>query len=487
MAKTARTVINSVWRYWKRRWRGAVAAPLLLLFSTQRGMPQSMSQGEKIPEGPQRPEINWTYRWREDWSVLADTALRKDPFDPLKYIRFGADPKTYLSLGATIRERFESVSLILPPVLQHNSYLLDRAQLHADLHLGPYVRIFTQLVDARAPGKAVIGPPDQDRFDLEQAFLEVTIPAGTGAFDFTVGRQEPQFDLQRFADIRDGPNVRQPFNSVALGYSIRKWLITAFYSQPLETLDQKAFDDVSSSHFTMSGARLERSGLGGGKLSVFAAQLRNDDAFYLSAQGPERRNLLDIRYAGRLNGWDWDGEGMIQRGHVGAKDIRAWSAGGLFGYTWVNWRWMPRLGFQFDAASGTHDPKSGVTGTFNPLFPSGFYELLSGYPGYANFIHLKLAGMVHPIRTLSAMATGGLLWRETTADAVYSLPAIPVIGTAGAGSPYSGAYGQIRLDWAICAHLAAALDGEYFAHSESLRQKGAGDGAFIGAELRFGF
>jgi len=418
--------------------------------------------------------------------LLADPAFRTDPFDPIKYIPIGSDPRTYLSLGLTIRERFESVSFRLTPVIP-DDYLLDRVQLHADLHVGPYVRVFTQLVDARAPGKTLVGPADQDRLDLEQTFVEVTVPAKQGVFKISVGRQEPQLDLQRFADIRDGPNVRQPFDSASVDYTSKDWRVVAFYSRPVDTRDQEPFDDRSSSDFTITGARVERHNVGPGTLSVFATQLRDDNAFYLAASGHERRNVFDVRYAGRATGWDWDVEGMAQWGHVEEKTVRAWGVGALFGYTWESQPWSPRVGLQFDAASGTADPSGDTLGTFNPLFPSGFYELLAGYPGYANFMHLKSSAMVHPTRKLSALVTAALLWRETTADAVYLLPAIPVTGTAGRGSAYSGAYAQIRLDWTISPHLAGAVDAEYFAHSESLHQAGARDGYFIGVELRFGF
>ena len=155
--------------------------------------------------------------------MLADPALRTDPFDPIKYIPLSSDPQTYLSFGLTIRERFESVSFFMAPVVQPDNYLLDRVQLHADLHLGPDVRIFTQAVDARAPWKAVLAPIDQDRLDLEQAFLEISVPAGEGGLKITVGRLEPFFDLQRFAAIQEGPNVWQPFDSVDVSYTREDW------------------------------------------------------------------------------------------------------------------------------------------------------------------------------------------------------------------------------------------------------------------------
>jgi len=438
------------------------------------------------PKRAERPAINWIYAAHEDWSVLADPALRTDPFDRIKYIPIGADPMIYLSLGVTVRERFESVSLRLTP-LEPDDYLLTRTRVHAHLHLGTHLRLFTQLIDSRASGKTLVRPIDQNRLDLGQAFVAVTIPVGPGDLGITVGRQDPELDLQRFVASREGPNVPQPFDSFHADYTSGAWWGVAFYSRPVLTHDEDPFDDHSSHHFTITGAHVERRHVAAGKLSLFAAQLSDDDGRNLTGFGRrERRNVVDLRYVGRAAGWDWDTEGMAQGGDLGGKKVRAWGAGGLFGYTWASEPWSPRLGLQFDAASGNNEPSGNTLRTFNPLFPNGFYELLAGYPGYANFVHLKSSAMVHPMRTVSALFTGGALWRKTTADAVYLLPAIPVFGTAGRGSAYSGVYAQIRLDWAISPHLAGAIDAEQFAHSRSLHQTGARDGHYVGIELKAG-
>jgi hypothetical protein len=50
---------------------------------------------------PTRPAI-LPNRWEEDWSILADPRVPREPFDNLKYISLSpSDPKTYLSLGAS--------------------------------------------------------------------------------------------------------------------------------------------------------------------------------------------------------------------------------------------------------------------------------------------------------------------------------------------------------------------------------------------------
>jgi hypothetical protein len=45
-------------------------------------------------------------RWQEDWSVLANPCVPRKPFDDLKYIPFGGDPQSYLSLGADPAARY---------------------------------------------------------------------------------------------------------------------------------------------------------------------------------------------------------------------------------------------------------------------------------------------------------------------------------------------------------------------------------------------
>src|ERR1700751_3852348 len=64
-----------------------------------------------IPQVHDRPKIGLN-RWQEDWSVLADPALRTEALDNLKYMPLSSgDPKSYASLGLNLRERVESTQL----------------------------------------------------------------------------------------------------------------------------------------------------------------------------------------------------------------------------------------------------------------------------------------------------------------------------------------------------------------------------------------
>src|SRR5246127_1137039 len=78
-----------------------------------------------------RPAIAFN-RWAEDWSVLADPDVPREPLDELKYIPLSSyDARTYLSLGANVRERFEvNDANFGTRDNQQDSYLLSRTEAH---------------------------------------------------------------------------------------------------------------------------------------------------------------------------------------------------------------------------------------------------------------------------------------------------------------------------------------------------------------------
>lgn len=436
-----------------------------------------------------RPAIQ-ANRWAEDWSVLADPKLRTEAFDGLKYIPLWAtDPKSYVSFGLTLRERFESndAAAFGTSKTPGDSYLLQRLQVHADVHFDENWRAFVQIEDDRAFDKLNISSVDQDRLDLRLAFVEYTNTFAAGTLKARVGRQDFAFDLQRFVSSRDGPNVRQSFDAIWADWESGVWRFIGFVSRPVQYFDVHPFDDTSNDRFRFSTLRVERKVLGDNELSGYYSLYERSDAKYLDAHGDERRHILDVRFAGKSGGLDWDLEAMVQAGQVGATDIRAWAVGARTGYTFSEAVWQPRVGLQFDAASGDHHPGDGVLGTFNPLFPNGYYFTLGGYTGYANLVHLKPSIQISPATGLKVMAAVGLQWRETTADAIYVQPNVPIAGTAGTGSAWTGAYGQLRVDYAFNEHLTGAIEAVHFAVGDTILGVGGHTSNYLGVQLQYGW
>nr|WP_246739270.1 alginate export family protein [Bradyrhizobium aeschynomenes] len=434
-----------------------------------------------------RPSIR-TNRWQEDWSVLANPALRTQPFDPIKYIPLRAGvPQSYVSFGMTLRERFESLDAASFGIggAKPDQHVLQRLQIHADAHFDEHWQAFVQLEDARAFGKANITSVDQNPLDLRLAFLAYVNATEQGTFKARVGRQDFDFDLQRFVSSRDGPNVRQSFDALWGDWESGPWRFIGFVSQPVQYNLVRPFDDTSNGKFLFHTFRVERQVLGTNELSAYYSYYQRDNARFLDAAGLEQRHVLDLRFAGKLAGFDWDLEAMGQAGSVGAKQIRAWGAGARVGYTFADVAWQPRIGLQLDGASGDRHRGDDRIETFNPLFPNGYYFSLAGFTGYTNLIHLKPSLTVKPTAALSFMAAIGLQWRATTADAIYVQPNVAVAGTAGQGSLWSGAYAQLRADYRFNANLTGAIEAVHYDIGDTLRHAGGHDSDYIGVELKY--
>lgn len=439
----------------------------------------------------QRPAINFN-RWNENWNALADPCVPRVPLDALKYIPFG-DGSSYLSLGGGLRERYEHIATPLfgAGSARSDGYVIQRLNLHADLRLGQYTQVFGQLVDARAFDKATLAPPDRDKLDIEQLFVAVAVPTADGAVKARVGRQEMAFDLQRFVAARDGPNVRQAFDGVWADWESGPWRLIGYATRPVQNRDIRSFDDTSSRHMAFSGVRLERLGVGPGDVSGYWSRYRRDDARFLDATGNEERDVYDLRYNGKraagAGSIDFDIEAMLQDGNVGSKDASAWALGSIAGYTWTAQPWTPRVGLQFDMASGDRHAGDGKLGTFNPLFANGYYFSLAGLTGYSNLIHLKPSLNIKPVKGVSVTGSLGLQWRQTTADAVYAQNMMGVPRTAGQGSRWTGAYAQLRTDWTINPNLTAAVEAVHFQAGDSLRTAGGRNADYLGVELKLGW
>jgi hypothetical protein len=434
---------------------------------------------------PARPAIMFN-RWQEDWSVLADPRVAREPLDSLKYIPLSStDPRSYLSFGFGARERFESNNAVNFGVgnNQNANYLISRTELHADLNVAGRIQVFAQLQSDFAPWKLMPTPVDVNNLDLEQAFFVLTQPVGKGLLKMRVGRQQFAFDLQRFGSVRDGPNVRQSYDAAWIDYEIEPWRLIAFYSRPVQTQNFRPFDDYSSSQNTFTVGRVEHKWGEDAFLAAYYGRFTQDSAKYLSASGDERRDVFDVHFAATRGGFDLDFEAMAQTGNIGDKGIWAWAVGAIVGYTLKEAAWSPRVGLQFDIASGNNDPQGSTLGTFNPLFPNGYYFSLAGYTGYPNLIHLKPSLTFQPMKSMRVMLAVAPQWRQTTADAIYTQPNIPLPGTAGQPGSYTGTYGQLRLDWTLTPNLNFAVEATHFAVGDVIRRAGGRDADWLGVQL----
>ncbi|HBP0978159.1 hypothetical protein AN458_19495 [Pseudomonas aeruginosa] len=427
----------------------------------------------------QRPLRPGLPRWLEDYRFLDDPRQRSDPFDELRYRRLSES--AWLQLGGELRYRADAVE---SPYFgmrgdADDSYLMQRLQAHADLHLlDGQLRLFTQVQNTRAWGKDTLAPPDESRTDIQQAFVDARFEVAGADLTTRVGRQEMAYGAQVLVTYRDVPNVRQAFDGVRLSVS---WAadtrLDAFAVRPVR-LGRDAFDDGSDNQVKFYGLYGSLPLWRAWYVDLYAFGLDTRQRSLAGLSGSEKRYTLGSRLFGKQGALDWSWDLAGQFGRLAGAGIRAWALSSDSGYTFAT-AWKPRLGLRLDAASGDRKAGDGRVQTFDPLFPR------NGVYGEAALITLSNAIIVGPVLGFSPWPQlriePGLfkVWKQQAGDAVY----YPGMGVAASAQQSRGRdVGNIlraNLKWFASKNLTFDLDYKYYNVGGALRSAGADNSQFV--------
>ena len=432
--------------------------------------------GQPQTSSPSYPQMTYG----EDNRFLANPALRTEPLDVLKYIPLSAtDTNSYLSFGAFIRERVEYFSNpdwgSGPP---GSAYLMQRYLIHADLHLGERVRVFTELGSSLEDGRTGGPRPglDEDKFDLHQAFVDVGLWHGTSSsLTLRAGRQEMAFGSGTLISTRDGRNIRVSFDGFRLTVLEKEWTIDAFAVRQTKN-KPGIFDDEPNSDLGLWGlyAVGPLKFLPGGHIDLYYLGNENRQATYdAEGTGYELRHTIGTRVWGSTEHWDYNEEAIFQFGHFRSKDIRAWAISTEAGYRLDSIPLGPRFGLRAVAFSGNQNPGDDTLGTFNSLNEKGPYFSYAEWFARRNLIAVQPSVQLNFTKNLSFTPNTAFFWRESTRDGLYSPSNLIVTGQKSNAS-YIGNQTGAQLQWKLNRHVTFMMDYEHFFPGEFLKQSTAG-------------
>jgi hypothetical protein len=450
-------------------------------------------------------------RYDEDWSFLRDPSKRTDFFDPIKWIPLDKDGSLFMTIGGELRERFQDVRNMEfgLPSTSHEENGFHRIFLFADIHLGPHLRTFVDLVNAEILGGIVNPPPaEKDQLDLLQAFADVIFPVrNQGAFTLRFGRHEMTFGSGRLISFRDTPNVRREFDGVRTFWTDgRGKRVDVLLDRPVNP-QLGVFNDVGDSAQLLWGlyATSPVPAVKGLSVDLYYLGLDHKNVTFAQGVGRERRHTIGARLFGKTTGFDWhegrrfrgdrtdndlrfdwDVEGAYQFGSFQTAAIRAWMISSDWGYTIFEIPLSPRLGFKADALSGDRNPRDNRLGTFNPLYPALQYYSQAGLFAPANLLSLQPNITLDLAKDASVNVEWGSLWRESKADAFYQPALEPVLGTATA-ERYIGYEASANLAWQATAHLTVTGTYAHFSPGGSVSRIGGRSGDFTMAVGQFKF
>jgi hypothetical protein len=178
----------------------------------------------------------------------------------------------------------------------------------------------------------------------------------------------------------------------------------------------------------------------------------------LGAVGDLKHATTGVRVAGKLPArLDYGIEMAIQRGSLGAEDIRAWAG------HWQLRESLPmpgavRLIGEYNFASGDKDPADGVRGTFDQLYPTPHDKYgLADQIGWKNLRHARAGLELTPFKGLPVTANYHSWWLAEERDALYAASSAVVARVAaGASNPHVGQEVDVQVARALTPQLQVA-------------------------------
>lgn len=426
----------------------------------------------------------------EDYSLFADRSL--SGWSHIKYLPLTADRNIWLSLGGDVRVRHEYYRNEgwSDALNDEDGYLLTRTNLHADLHVGS-LRFFSQLQSSLSDGRrGGPGPIDEDRLDLQQAFVSWTENHG-GEWERTevrLGRQEVQYGSGRLISVRAGANTRKTFDGGLFRAETESSRTDVFWLSPVDT-NAGTFDNDRISGTYLAGIYGTLAPLRNGfNVDAYLLATRETDKGYVGISGTEERWSLGLRPWGRIGAWDYNFEIVGQFGEFADESIRAWTVASDTGFTWDTVPWRPRLGFKANIASGDRSPDDGRRGTFNALYPKAAYFGEISQVGPANFMNLHPSLTVRPTDKLSVTVDAVFFWRHQLQDGLYGPSLRLDRAPMGSTARHIGNQFDVLAEYRLTPFVAVEASAAVFTAGRFLKETGPSETVgYVTTSLSFTF
>ncbi len=445
--------------------------------------------GEALPGGRKGPpNTPQGIRWTEDWSQVPD---KDAPFlAKIRHLPLAADDGVYLSLGGEARLYYTDWhhSSLGLRANDNNDPVQSRLRLVGDLHLDENLRAFVELGDNREWGENFVTPPNHDKLDVMQAFIDVTIPLGdAGKLTVRPGRYEMPLGNGKLLGIREGLDTRLTYQGVRATYILPgKVSVDVFATRPVD-IREGTFNDRGNPARVFHGVYVSAPNtVAGFGTDLYWYEMKKASATLREGSGADERDNFGARLWQRKAGIDFDLEANLQRGTFAGQDVRAW--GVLFegGYTFAEVAFKPRLGLRANAFSGDKDLTDGRAGTFVPANPRLPLISEAAFFNLSNLVDIFPSVTLKPVPQITVMAGPDFLWRARRADGVY-------IGSNGASfAPYAGSNRigtdfNLDISWQVTRRFSMRLFETYFQPSDAFAAAGASKGNYFGILSNYKF
>jgi len=326
-----------------------------------------------------------------------------------------------VTIGGEVRERYEfrDQADFNSNASDTLSFIGSRIRLHLNYDVTPDIIFFIQFQDARLFGSEATTFSNDNNVDLHQGYLMVK---NLSAMNLTIGRQELMFGDSRLVGNFGWSNTGRSFDGLRVTYLAAPVRVDLWGTTVKQYGTTIANPNPSFTPATSNRDAQQFYGLYGSLKTALAVVepyvlyfLDTGNATPSVIKAPlttgQRRATLGLRVDGKVakDSIDFTGEGAYQVGSMDARpligttpaspesDIAAYAIAIKAGYT-APIGMKPRVGIEYDRASGDEDRTDDKFQTFENLFPTNHLHYgYMDYVGWRNMQDLRFSIGIKPV------------------------------------------------------------------------------------------
>lgn len=429
-------------------------------------------------------------RYDESYAYLKDSS--RNFYEGVKYIPLWAEKNIYASIGGEARYEYAAFNNEDWGRLNigHNNFLLQRYDLHADVHFGSRVRVFAQLRSALQDGRSTGPRPiDEDHLNVQNLFVDVIAwQKEDKSITLRGGRQEIDYGSGRLISVREGPNARLYFTGGKVMYNSPNFTADAFVMMA-DTTYTGAFDNKPTRQVNLWGSYAKIIIPRSGNLDLYYIGIKRDNSAFEEGIAKELRHTAGFRFWKYGGGFIYNLEAAYQFGSFGNGNISAWTGSADLGYSFENTKFKPTINLRNDYISGDKNAGDGSLQTFNPIYPKGGYFGFSPQVGPVNLIDIHPYGTLDLLSNLKFQADVVFNWRYSLNDGVYRPSGGFNLAGSASGKRYIGTAYLASLVYTYSKFISLNTGIQYFKTGAFINDiiPNPKDGVFINARIVFKF
>jgi hypothetical protein len=416
----------------------ALLAASTLVFGQQPVTTPANSPGSAPPPGA---------GWFNDWLRTNGNAWKS--WDLGGQFRFRFEDKEHMAIaGVTGAMDFRDHGAD-----HSNAYELFRTKLHLGYKAADWLGVYAEGRDSVSWNDDRVPEPEEDRFDFHQGYILLGDPK---QFPVTVkvGRQELAYGDERLVGPSDWNNLGRVFDAARLRFENPAFWAEGFAGRVVVPRDDQFnmpndydwfWGAYSSTRKLCPRQETQLYFLGRNASAESPAAVTGGLVGLATPRDVYTIGLRAKSLPGQPQGFDYSLELAGQSGRFQetasspSLDHQAFAAHAATGYTWEKAALKPRLGVEYNFASGDSNPNDNQHETFENLFPTNhkFYGFMDFF-SWQNLHDVRFSALAKPASGLQVSLDYHLFWLADTADYFYQVSGAPRTGAVvGSGEGYN--------------------------------------------------